>query len=347
VDCLMTTNLEYRRTWENRRKRARSAGDEAKDSYYGLPVIKKAHWQWEIVLYFFIGGISGASYAIATVARWFGGERGEDIARAGHYLSFIGVIPSTAFLIMDLKRPERFHHMLRVLKLRSPMSIGSWVLMVFGGLSTLVASIQAARDGEFGRSSAISRLLLALPSRAIEAAGLLPALAFAGYTGVLLAATAVPLWTKRHLLMGPLFVASAFSNATAAIALWLALRERPDKTALERLEKLESLALIAELALLVSIKRQVGPVTARPLEHGRTGLLHSYGVLVGGIGVPLLLQAKTVVLGKPPARTMVLVASALVLVGGLVFRYVMVIGGHESAEDPAATFEMTRGQRRP
>jgi formate-dependent nitrite reductase membrane component NrfD len=341
----MAANFEYPRTWENRRKRARSAGDEAKQSYYGLPVIKKAHWQWEIVLYFFIGGISGASYTIATVARWFGGKPGDEIARAGRYLAFIGVIPSTIFLIMDLKRPERFHHMLRILKIRSPMSVGSWVLMVFGGLATLMAMIQAARDGWFGRSSAISRLLLALPSRVIEAAGLLPALFFAGYTGVLLAATAVPLWTKRHLLMGPLFVASAFSNATAALALWLAWRKRPDKSALERLEKLDSLALLAELALLVSIKRQVGPVTARPLEHGSTGLLHRYGVLVGGIGVPLLLQAKTVVLGKPPARTMVLVASTLVLVGGLIFRYVMVMGGHASAEDPKATFEMARRQR--
>jgi formate-dependent nitrite reductase membrane component NrfD len=344
---MMTANASDSVSRTLQPQRARSAGDDARASYYGRPVIHKAHWKWEIIVYFFVGGISGASYVLAALANWFGGRHGREITRAGRYLAFLGVIPSAVLLIADLKRPARFHHMLRVLKVRSPMSVGVWVLSIFGGFATVLALIQATHDGWISRTSLPGRMTLMLPTRLTEAAGLLPALMLSGYTGVLLAATATPLWTKRHLQMGPLFVASAFSNASAAIVLWLGLRRRTDTQDLGRLEKIDSIALMTELALLVSIKRQIGSVTARPLERGHTGLLHRYGVIVGGIGLPLLLQAKTAVFGKPPTRTIALLSSVLVLIGGMIFRYVMVIGGHQSADDPEATFEMTRRQAHP
>src|SRR5207248_7415343 len=121
-----------------------------------------------------------------------------DVARRGHALSLVALLPCPLLLILDLGRPDRFLNMFRVLKLRSPMSLGSWALAAFGPFCAL---------------SALS------PRRALALVGLPFALFVAGYTGVLLAATAVPLWTKNHLLLGPLFLSSSFSSAAAALRL--------------------------------------------------------------------------------------------------------------------------------
>ena len=116
-------------------------------TYYNQPVIKKAHWKWEIVLYFFLGGLAGGSYLAASLADLLGSPRRDaPLVRAGRYLSFACIIVSPILLIKDLGRPERFLHMLRVLKFRSPMSLGTWGLSLFGMFCGLTATHQMAKD---------------------------------------------------------------------------------------------------------------------------------------------------------------------------------------------------------
>src|SRR5262249_13962037 len=83
--------LSYERRWETRGERrrggGRSAGDAARTSYYDLPVIKVPHWRWFISAYFFLGGLTGMSYFVASVAELLGGSDNRRIARAGRYLS--------------------------------------------------------------------------------------------------------------------------------------------------------------------------------------------------------------------------------------------------------------------
>src|SRR5918998_3914770 len=136
----------FERNWEPRR-RARSVADESRSSYYGQPVIHKPHWKWLIIWYFFLGGISSASYVIASIAALFGGREGRQITRVGRYLSLAALLPSPILLILDLGRPERFLYMLRIVKLRSPMSVGTWGLTIFGAFSAISALRQAAQDG--------------------------------------------------------------------------------------------------------------------------------------------------------------------------------------------------------
>jgi formate-dependent nitrite reductase membrane component NrfD len=333
---------DFERRWENRRQRARTAGDEARESYYGLPVIHKAHWDWRIVAYFFVGGICGAANAIATLSRWHGGKEGESISRIGRYVSFAMVVPSMAFLIADLGRPERFLNMLRIMKIRSPMSMGSWILVASHTFLTLLTIDQAARDGLLSKNNPLVRMVRVAPVRLLDAAGVVPSLMLASYTGVLLAATAVPLWTRNHLLMGPLFLASAFSNAAAAIALIMGLKKSTSDEAKYRIERLDMLAMIAEVGLIAAYKSRLSPTISKPLEDGMTGKLHRYGVLSAGIGVPLLLHGSSILRGKHSSRPVSILASTLVLLGGFAFRYVMIYAGHRSADDPKATFEMTR-----
>lgn len=312
------------------------------EGYYGQPVIHRPHWKWMIIFYFFLGGIAGAAHVVATVARLFGGTEGKQIARVGYYLSFAALIPSPILLILDLKKPERFFHMLRVVKLRSPMSLGVWGLIAFSLFSTLSVLIQAAHDNLIRRPKALQDALCRLPAGAIGMVGSLPAFVLSGYTGVLLAVTAVPLWTKNHLSMGPLFLASAMSNATAAITLVLALRRDTKDRTLENLERLDSISLLAELGLLAWLRSSVGATIDRPLHEGTTGKLLHYGFKGTGVTLPLVLQIRSGWQGKHPPRAVTALTSALVLIGGFIFRYVIVMAGNQSADDPQATFEMTK-----
>lgn len=336
---------DFQRRWENRRA-GRSVADQSRNSYYGLPAIHRAHWKWEIVVYFFIGGISGASYLIAAITRWLGGKEGRPITRVGRYLSFATLLPSPILLILDLKKPERFHHMLRIFKLRSPMSVGTWGLTFFGAFSAISAFIQAAEDGLFRWLPPVQKLLLVLPARLIGAVGAFFGFFVAGYTGVLLAVTAVPLWAKNHLLLGPLFIASALSNATAAITLILALTRSAGEKTLKRLERLDMFVLAAEFGLMLVMRKNSGSVISRPLEAGTKGKLYKWGVQGLGMALPFALQAKSVFFGSKRPRLVAAIASLLVLIGGAIYRYVIVYGGHDSADDPEATFEYARDPER-
>ena len=331
---------EYKRRWGEGRRGGRSAGDEAKASYYGLPVLHAPHWGWLVIAYFFLGGIAGAASVIAAVASLFGGPAARPIARAGRYLSLAALLPCPPLLIADLGRPERFYHMLRVLKLRSPMSVGTWGLTLFGLFSGLSAVLQASDDGLLGRVRPLVRLLRLVPRAPVSIAGACLGFFVAGYTGVLLGITAVPAWAKNRLLLGPLFLCSAMGSAAAVIALLLAPFRRCHE-ALRRLHRLDAVVLPAEAALLVAAHTNLGPVIGRPLRSGPLARVWGWGVFGVGVGVPLLLR----LLARRPgcaAAPLNALASLCTLAGGLCLRYLMVRLGAVSAGDPQATFEFTR-----
>jgi formate-dependent nitrite reductase membrane component NrfD len=318
---------------EGRRGRQRPA------TYYGVPPIHKGHWKWLIVAYFFLGGLSGGSYVVSTVADLFGHPDDRDTVRAGRYLSLLALIPCPILLIVDLGRPERFLHMLRVLKLRSPMSLGTWGLSFFGAFVSLSAGAQAAHDGLLGRSG---RLAASTPRRLVGAIGAAFGCFIGGYTGVLLGATAVPIWAKNARLLGPLFLSSAVAASCAAISLVLALLPGRRERALERLQRAETVAAAGELMLAVAIHLHSGRLGA-PLTSGRLGRLHLGGSIGLGIVAPTGLHLLGRALGLP-SRPVTALASVASLVGGFLLKYVVVMAGQASADDPAATFEYAGGR---
>lgn len=286
-------------------------------SYYGLPLLKRAHWKWEVVLYFWVGGIAAGAYVVAAIADLFGEDEDRHAARAGRLIALPLMLAAPALLIKDLGRPERFLNMLRIFKLKSPMSAGTW------GLSS------------FGLFAGLSALLELQPFRAPrKLAGLLGAplaLFVGGYTGVLISATAIPLWFKNRFLWGATFLASAFSTGIAAVQAALALAGKPN----DKLHQADTLALAAEAGLLAAGLARLGD-TAKPLTHGRWRSLFLPGALGLGIGLPLLLGA---VRG---GRGLATFRSLAVLLGGLIFRACVVYAGRDSADDPEAYFALTR-----
>lgn len=304
-------------------------------SYAGVPVIHRAHWKWLVITYFFLGGISGGAQAIAAVASLVGGKRSKPVVRAARYVSFAAFLPCPPLLILDLKRPERFLHMLRVVKLRSPMSIGTWCLVLFGGVATATAALQAAEDNLLPVS--VRPKLDTVPRRGLDAAAGALGLLLAGYTGVLLGATAVPLWARRSLLLGPLFLSSALSTAAAAVSLVRSFARRGHDPALARFEQV---AALVESALLLAWLAGLGR-SGKPLNEGRHGKAIRHGVAGVGLAAPLVLNAATFSL-KRGGRQVSIVAALLALAGGFLLRYLVIVAGHASADDPEATFEMTR-----
>ena len=98
-------------------------------SYYGQQVLKSPVWNWMIAAYLFSGGLSAGSAMLAAGADLTGRPGLRRISRLGALASLAA---SMYFLVADLGRPERFHHMLRVAKPSSPMSMGTWILSAYG-----------------------------------------------------------------------------------------------------------------------------------------------------------------------------------------------------------------------
>jgi formate-dependent nitrite reductase membrane component NrfD len=311
-------------------------------SYYGLPVIHRAHWKWLIVFYFFLGGIAGGAQVIGGVAAARNRDENRSIVRAARYVSFLAFLPCPALLIVDLGRLERFLHMLRIVKFRSPMSIGSWTLTLFGAAATGVAGSQAVADFPAAVPRSIRNLAASVSGPTAVAGAALGAL-LSSYTGALLAATAVPLWAKRHLLLGPIFVSSAMGTAAAAIDLALACARDRDQAADDRVGLLEGICSASEIGLLAAWVAALGPIR-KPLAARPIAPVFRHLVVGAGLTAPLAIRSLQPLAPAPIRRPLELVAALLTLAGGLALRYVVIVAGAASADDPEATFAMTARQ---
>ncbi len=310
----------------------RTVASEVRDSYYGMPVIKAPHWGWLVISYFFLGAIAGGSYTIGTIANLFSRDR--SIERAARHLSFQAVLPCLVLLVLDLGRPERALNMFRIIKLRSPMSLGAWALLGLSSAAGISAALQAMADVS-------GRDLLPGVRRTVGILGLPFSVFVSGYTGILLAATNIPLWGRNYLMVGPTFIASAFSSSFAALSLLLELggNERADTA--RAVARAEAVSLGTELVALSAGLAHLGSL-GKPLTTGRYGKLFWPGVYLGGILVPLCGQLAGPVRGRNGARPRRVITALLVLSGSFILRTLMIFAGRESANRPEDYFEYTR-----
>ncbi len=304
-------------------------------TYYNMPLIKKAHWGWEIIVYFFLGGIAGGSFLVSTLADLFKQDQDESLIRAGRYLSFVCILASPVLLIMDLGRPERFHHMLRIFKLRSAMSLGTWGITFFGLCCGLTTAYQMAKDGLLNWFPFAARIFKALPVKVIEGLGAFFGLFVASYTGVLLSSTAVPIWARAKHILGPLFLTSGVSTGLSALTLMLSLGRSKHDT-LERLDSAEMITMSTELGLIASLIPILGPL-GKPLLRGKTGWTFTAGTIGAGLLLPLLLKVSWRLSGRKTSRSMGLLTSTLVLLGGIILRTEWILVGRTSADNPQDT----------
>jgi formate-dependent nitrite reductase membrane component NrfD len=282
-------------------------------SYYGRPIIKEPTWTWEIPTYFFTGGLAGASALLSTSAKLTGNEQ---LSKTALYVGAAADLVSPALLISDLGRPERFHHMLRVVKVTSPMNIGSWILLVSGGASNTAAMLE---------------LLNWLRPVKILAEGVstLAGPLLATYTGVLLADTAVPVWHEGRRELPWIFGASAAASAGAAACLFL----RPSDAGPAR--RLAVAGVLAEGALMQAMELRLGKI-GEVYHEGEAGKFSWAAKGLAGAGAALLARR-----GRK-SRAALVAGGALVCAGELCLRWAVYKAGFQSARDPKYVVEAQR-----
>src|SRR5262245_54338563 len=166
-------------------------------TYYDVPLLKPPVWTWEVPVYMFVGGAAGGAAIIGSIAAWTG--RDGSLSRDAKWIAAAGGPLSAALLTADLGRPERFINMLRVFKPQSAMSVGSWTLTAFSATSTAALVPWCAS--------------VAMPASAALGAGMIT------YTGVLIGATAIPVWHESVRLLPVHFAASGLASAAAILTL--------------------------------------------------------------------------------------------------------------------------------
>jgi formate-dependent nitrite reductase membrane component NrfD len=275
------------------------------DSYYGRPILKEPVWQPEIPFYFFVGGIAGASSVLHLLARVTGNEK---LARRSLFIGAAADVVSPALLVSDLGRPERFLNMFRVFKVTSPMSVGSWILLVSGGASNTAAVLEAL--GKLKRAKIAAELVAGLAGAPL-----------ATYTGTLLADTAIPVWHEGRHELPWLFGASASASAGAAAALAVP----PERAGPAR--RLAVGGAVAELGLMEAMQHRLGFVgeVYKREEAGKYGRISR---LCTAAGAALLATR-----GKR-SRVAAVGGGALVLAGELALRLSVFRAGFQSARDP-------------
>lgn len=296
-----------------------SQQDPKLESYYGLPALKPPTWTWEVPLYFFLGGIAGMSACTGFIAQLFHG--GSALIRFCLWTGLVGAALCPLLLISDLGRPTRFLNMLRVFKLRSAMSMGAWILVAFSNCVLLAVVCFELQLRGFTNPLLIGLLWLA------EAAAALMGLLLAGYTGVLVGATAIPVWSENRTLLPAHFLTSGFGGAAAILELAGFL-----------IPATQILGLAASgIETLIEILLQVRkrPVDS-PLHHGGSGRALLIAGLLEGPAALLL----RVFFGSGPTGRYA--AAAVFLIGSLLSRYAWIWAGRASARDPGALFQLQR-----
>ncbi|WP_406080078.1 NrfD/PsrC family molybdoenzyme membrane anchor subunit [Micromonospora sp. NBC_00858] len=309
-----------------RRGGRRGGGEELRvpeaefTSYYGRPVLKPPVWKWDIAAYLFTGGLAAGSSLLAAGGQLTGRPA---LRRAGRVTALAAVSASAVFLVKDLGRPARFHHMLRVAKLTSPMSVGTWILTAFGPAAGVAAIAEAAdwlpRHGLLG----LARRALPPVGHAagLLAAGTAPALAT--YTGVLLADTAVPSWHEAYPELPVIFAGSALASG-AGVGL---LAAPPAQAGPARRMAVAGAAL--ELFGAHRVETRLG-LLSEPYRLGLPGRLLRTGRLLTSVGVAGAL------LGRRSRVVGVLSGTAL-LAASVATRFGIFHGGVASARDPRYT----------
>ena len=287
------------------------------DSYYGRPIVKPHQWKPEIPLYFWVGGVAGASSTAGLLARM---RRQHALARFYKRVALAGAVLSPALLISDLGVRHRFYNMFRVFKPTSPMSVGSWLLAAFGG--TVTASTLA---------ELIDWNAAAIGTEAI-AALLGPALTT--YTAVLISNTATPIWHEARGELPFVFVASGVSGAGSLAVLF------GPKDAIGAARRAMVWGGVAMDLSMRAMRASLGQVMAEPYHKDKSGSLQSLATLFGAAGVGLGLFGRK-------NRNMSRIAAGFTIAAGLCERFAILEAGKQSAHDPKYVVESQRSTQPP
>jgi hypothetical protein len=301
--------------------RSPSPGGDRLDTYYDQPVVKAPAWSAAVAAYLVTGGVAGTGAALAAIVDVLGSLDQQQVARLARPLAAAASVASAGLLVSDLGRPERFLHMIRVVRPTSVMNVGGYLLASTTGAS-LAATLLCGRPGMLGR---VGRL-------AAVGAGI-AGIPLAGYTGVLLSATALPGWNIGTRTLPPLFLSSGAATSGALLQL-APLGERARRT----VNLVTASAQIGELIADAAHERNLA---TRPRT--RAAYEAQWGWRTGRY-----LTAASLALSLLPARHRAggrAIAAVLGGTGSILTKTAVFSAGMATAADPRAVSESRRARQ--
>ncbi len=290
-------------------------------------------WGYPIWFYLWLAGMGAGAYFSAFLAERFGKHSDNRFLNTSLYLGLPAAIIGVSFLLIDLSYPLRFWHLFTFFNLTSPMSIGSWLLVLWIAIGVAILFLWHLRN-----RLPIKQVTRKKISNLLQWAGFFSSILLMCYTGVLLATSNQPLWAST-VLLPPLFVISAISTGAALLVL-ASLLTRMWKTHSEtvmQMVKVDTVIIVIELMVLAVyffwLYRSGFPGAAEAMSRLTTGVLAIpfwIGVVLMAIVLPFTLY--TLNWGKKVGErkgvfASVMASSLSVVIGGLVLRTVIVIGG--------------------
>lgn len=285
-------------------------------------------WHWQIPIYLFLGGLAAGILFLAAVYTILGKEK--EMQATVKWAPFIvpfALIIGLFMLFLDLKHKLYFWQLYTTIRLESPMSWGAWVLMIMTPIS-IVWAASYAREAfpkwdwkfkflyNFEAWVIKNRKFIAWPMA-------IYAIILGIYTGILLSAfNARPLWNTT--ILGPLFLVSGMSTGAASIILMSKSHE--ERRIIGRLDLLfitVELFFIVHMIMGFLAGSQVQIDAANLFLGGQFTVPFFVFVILLGLLFPATLEILELIGFKVP----IIIPAVLVLLGGLIFRFIMVEAG--------------------
>ncbi|MBK7030384.1 MAG: polysulfide reductase NrfD [Bacteroidales bacterium] len=285
-------------------------------------------WHWQIPIYLFLGGLAARILFFAGVFYILGKEKEMPATvKWAPFLVPIALILGLFMLFLDLKHKLYFWQLYTNIRLESPMGWGACVLMIITPISfvwvgSYMKELFPAWDWkfkflkQFEKWAIKNRKYIAWPM-------VIYAVILGIYTGILLSAfNARPLWNTA--LLGPLFLVSGMSTGAATIILL-------SKSHTERkiIGRLDILLIVIELFFITHMimgflaGSEVQINAAQLFLGGEFTASFWVFVILLGLLFPLTLEVLELLGYKVP----IILPAILILIGGLIFRFIMVEAG--------------------
>lgn len=311
-------------------------------------------WSAPIYVYLWLAGMAGGSYFAAFLVERFSGANNRGLSRLATQMGVFPALAGVFLLVIDLGNPLRFWHLFTEFKLLSPMSMGTWILLLW----VIIALIMGVLYWSENQASERRLRFVRRVSEGLGWVELVVSILLMTYTGALLATSNRVLWSGS-MLLPPLFVASAVSTGIAILVTYvlvvaqmslagrtdyrIPIRQLTGSTqwlipirTIGRLWEAEAIIILIELVVLIGLVIRLGS-SAMAGAHEALNVL-AFGALAAPFWVGVVLLASIIPLifdmlspGKEMERkgviTAVLTSSSCVLAGALFLRAVIVIGG--------------------
>jgi len=278
----------------------------------GEPIVTKAPpWHLAVTLDVFLSSISSGTFIIATILFLISPIRWAVPSILGFFVAFVVELADLIALVADLGDPFRFHHMLRMMKFRSPMSLGVWLssgLAFFAFLATAISFLISR-----GNLNLIGALQIT------AAIGALFALGVAMYKGVLFSATAQPVWSSMRWLGADLSISAGSCGITMMLAIVTMIG---DFTGALRLRFVAGWILTIHAVAIALAMRHINRALAQHQSRGEIILWNVTTVVVGAV-----IPAALAFLPRYFAA-IDLIILALTLAGAFAFKHILVMLPH-------------------